>query len=69
MLKDETHYEKKTHMNQVVYSQIAVATITGTVCHLVKLHEDNMNGDGAWNNLCECYDGGAVNNKTSDSLR
>ena len=58
-----------TQINQLVYSQLEVATIGWTAYHIIKKYEDDKDGYGAWNDLCEWYDGGAVRNKTSDSLR
>ena len=56
-------------MNQVVYYQLAVATVGGTSHQIIKKNEGNKNVYGACNTLCECYDGGAVEKKTADYLR
>ena len=56
-------------MNRVIYSQLEVETVGGTAHHLIKQHEDDMNGYGAWNTLCECYDRDAMKNKTADCFR
>ena len=44
-------------MNQVVYYQIAVATVGVTVHHLVKKDEYDKNGYASWKALYEWYDG------------
>ena len=69
VLTDVTYDNQNTHMNQVVYSKIKLATVVGTEHHLVKQHKEDMNGYVAWNNLCEWYDRDAVNNETAYSLR
>ena len=56
-------------MNQVVYSQLAISTVGGTIHHLIKQHEDDKIGYGAWNNFCEWYYGDAVKNEAEDYLR
>ena len=52
-------------MNQVVYYLLSVETVGVTSHHLIKHHEGDKNGYGAWNDLCEWYDGDAVKNETS----
>ena len=69
VLTDATDAGQNTQMNRVVYSQLAVATVGGTAHRLVKQHEDDNNGYGACNTLCEWYYGYAVKNETEDSLR
>ena len=69
VLTGATYSDRNIQMNQVVYSQIAVTTVVGTAHHLIKQHEDDKNGYGSWNDLCEWYDGYAVKNKTADNLR
>ena len=69
MLTYATYDDTNTQMNGVVYSKLAVVTVGGTANHLIKKYEDYNNGCGSWNSLCEWYDGDAVNNKTTDSLR
>jgi hypothetical protein len=56
-------------MNRVVYSQLYVATVDGTVHHLVKQHENEKDGNAAWKLLCEWYDGDVIKNKTVETLR
>ena len=36
MLADETYAAQNTHMNRVVYSQLAAETVGGTAYHLIK---------------------------------
>ena len=56
-------------MNKVIYSQLELA-IAGVTSHqLIKQYEDDKNGYGAWNVLCEWYDEDYVKNKTEDYLR
>ena len=55
--------------NKVVYSQLAVTTISRTAHHLVKQFDTSKNGNMAWEALLEYYDGGAVKNETADALR
>ena len=64
VLKDAKYPSQNTQINWVVYSKLAVATIGGTAHHLIKKDEDDKNGYGAWNDLCECYDRYDVKNKT-----
>ena len=56
-------------MSCVVYSQLSVAAVGGTVHQLVKEYENDKNGYTAWNTLCEWYNGDAVNNEKVESLR
>ena len=63
VLTYETYAALNTQMNQVVYSQSAVATVGGTSHHLIKQFEDYKNGYGAWNSLCEWQNRGAVKKK------
>ena len=53
MLSDAIFAEKNHQMNQIVYSQLAVATVGGTDLHLVKLFEDSKDGFSAWESMCE----------------
>ena len=69
MLSDSKYSSQNTQMNRVVYSQLAVATVGGTANHPMKQYEVDENGYRTWNTLCEWYDGDAVKNKTSYSLR
>ena len=62
LLTDATYAAQNTQMNWVVYSQLIVATIGGTAHHLIKQYEDNKNGYGSRNALCEWYDGNSVKN-------
>ena len=55
-------------MNRVVYSQLTVATIGVTAHHLIKKHEEDENGYGAWSDLWVWYDGDDVKNETAYSL-
>ena len=55
--------------NAIVYSQLAVATSGGTAYHLVKAFEWEQDGNAAWRNLLEWYDGDALKNETADTLR
>ena len=50
-------------MNRVVYSQFEVGTVGGTSHQLIKQYEEDKNGYGAWNALCEWYDGDDVKKK------
>ena len=68
-LIDERYDTQNTQMNRVVYSKLAVETVRGTAHHLIKKYEDDNNGYGACNALCEWYDGYDVKKKTEDSLR
>ena len=69
MLPYATHAAKKTQINQVVYSQLAVETVGGNAHHLIKQHEDDTNVYGSWNTLCEWYSEDDLKNETSDNLR
>ena len=69
VLIDSTYAAQNTQMNLVVYSQLEVSTIGGAAHHLIKQYEDDKNGYGVCNALCEWYDGDAVKEKTADSLR
>ena len=53
----------------MVYYHLAVATVRGNAQHVIKQHEDDKNGYGAWNALFEWYDGNAVKKKTAYYLR
>ena len=69
MLTDTTYSAQNTHIIQVVYSHLEVATVGGTEYHLIKKYEDDKNGYGAQNALCDWYDRDAVKNKAVDYLR
>ena len=60
MLTDATYSTQNTQMNLVVYSQFSIATVIGTVHHLIKQYEDDNNGYRAWNAYCERYDWDSV---------
>ena len=53
----------------MVYYQLAIATVGGNAHHVIKQHEDDKNGYGAWKALCEVYDRGDLKNEIADSLR
>ena len=53
---------RNIQMNQV-YSQLAVATVGGTVYHLVKKYEGAKYENSEWNDLCQWHDGDAVKNE------
>jgi hypothetical protein len=56
-------------MNRIVFSQLSVATANGDAYHLVLKHNETKDGNGAWNELLEWYDGDAVRSETADTLR
>ena len=67
--KNTTYAAQNTQINRVVYSHLSVATLGGTAHHLIKKHDNNKNGYGAWNALFEWYNGYYVNNKAVDFFK
>ena len=57
------------HLNRIVYSQLARATINGNAFHLVKAFESTKDAFKTWENLCEWYDGEDARHDTAVSLR
>jgi hypothetical protein len=55
-------------MNAIVYSQLAVATVDGNAHHLIKQHEDEKDGYGAWRSLLEWFDGDIIKNDTAETI-
>ena len=51
-------------MNQVIYSQLSVATVVGTDHHLLKIFEDMKDRNASWKSICEWYDGYVIKNDT-----
>jgi len=68
ILVDSTFATNNPRMNRVVYSQLAVATVDGTVYHLVRQFEGQKDGHEAWMALCGWFDGDQIWNETSESL-
>ena len=56
-------------MNQVIFSQLSVATVGVSSHHLTKQYENDNNGYGGWNALCEWYNADYLKNETEDYLR
>ena len=56
-------------MNTVVYSQLAAATVDGVAYHLVRKFEATKDGNAAWANLCDWYDGDVIQSETAENLR
>ena len=52
ILTDATYAARNTQMNSLVYSQLEVSTVEGTIHHQIKKHDDDNNGYGEWNYLC-----------------
>lgn len=69
ILTDEEYATKHKRLNNVVYSQLAAATVDGTAYHLVTKYETTMDGHKAWKHLCEWYDGDQVKHETAEMLR
>lgn len=69
ILEDRNFAIRHQKMNKIVYSQLAVATCDGTAYHLVKKHEETKDGNAAWNELLQWYDGDHIRTETADSLR
>ena len=69
VLTDPRYAVEHPQMNKVVYSQLSAATVDGNAHHLVKQHDDVDDGWGAWQSLCEWYDGDVVQSETADELR
>ena len=69
ILSDPDYAYANPRHNSIVYSQLAAATVDGNAHHLVKEFEATQDGWGAWNNLCDWYDGDVVQHETADELR
>jgi hypothetical protein len=69
VLSERDYATRNPKMNKVVFSQLSVSTVDGTAHHLIKVHEGLKDGHAAWIALCEWYDGDAMKNETSESLR
>ena len=52
-LSDALFLEKNQHINHIIYSQLAVATVGGTAHHMVKISEDKKYGNAVWKSMCE----------------
>eukprot|EP00957_Ditylum_brightwellii_P023286 1757236-Ditylum_brightwellii.AAC.1 len=53
VLKKKSTVVRNPQCNQVVYSQLAVATSGGTAYHLVKAHKKERDGYDVWQSLLE----------------
>jgi hypothetical protein len=69
VLEDTVYTVANKHLNKVVYSQLATATVEGVAYHLVSKHEDTENGYAARKSLVDWYDGDMIQNKTAKNLR
>ena len=69
ILTDPVYAVLNPRANKIVYSQLSVATVSGTAHHLVKQFETSKNGNMAWEALLEWFDGDAIRNETADALR
>jgi hypothetical protein len=69
ILDNEEYARDHPRMNNIVYSQLAAATADGIAFHLVAEHETTSNGHLAWKNLCDWFDGDAVQSETAENLR
>jgi hypothetical protein len=69
ILSERDYATRNQKMNKAVFSQLSVSTVDGTAHHLIKVHEGLKDGHAAWIALCEWYDGDAMKNETSESLR
>lgn len=59
VLTDRTFAQDNPRMNRIVFSQLSVATANGDAYHLVLKHNEMKDGNGAWKELLEWYDGDA----------
>eukprot|EP00957_Ditylum_brightwellii_P060202 4572993-Ditylum_brightwellii.AAC.1 len=69
ILNDSNYAFSNLDMSCIVYSQLSVATLGGTVYHLVKQFEKEKEGNNAWNKLLEWYDGNVMKSETAEALR
>ena len=69
ILSDSDFAARHARMNKIVYSQLSAATVDGNAHHLVKAHDDEKDGNAAWQSLCEWYDGDVVQSETADEIR
>lgn len=69
ILTDMVFAKENPRMNRIVFSQLSVATASGEAFHLVLKHNEEKDGNGAWKELLEWYDGDAVKSETADTLR
>lgn len=69
ILSDKNFAATNPRMNRIVFSQLSVATANGDAFHLVLKHNGTKDGNGAWQELLEWYDGDAVKSETADTLR
>ena len=69
ILESHSYSNARPRMNTVVYSQLAAATVDGVAYHLVRKYELTKDGNAAWANLCEWYDGDVIQSETAENLR
>jgi hypothetical protein len=69
VLEDSGYATLNIRLNKVVYSQLALATVDRVTYHLVQNFETTKDGQAAWKNMCEWYDGEAVKSETAVGLR
>lgn len=69
ILTDRLFALTNPRMNRIVFSQLSVATANGDAFHLVLKHNEAKDGNAAWHDLLEWYDGDAVKSETADTLR
>ena len=63
-------YALKTKLkNKIVYAILSNATIDGHAHYGIKKHEATQDGNTAWKDLMEWYDGEDVASETAETLR
>jgi hypothetical protein len=67
--RDLEYAKANKSLNKVVYSQLAAATVEEVAYHLVLKVEDTKDGNAAWRNLVEWYNGDMILNETAENLR
>jgi hypothetical protein len=69
ILGSSSYTDNHPRMNAIVYSQLSAATVDGVAYHLIQRYEHTKNGNAAWANLCQWYDGSDILNETAENLR
>ena len=68
-LSDEIYATNHPIKNRILYSQLVVATASGTAHHLVQPYEDMMSGFSAWQALLLWYNRDVIKQETAETLR
>ena len=69
ILADDVYAETHPRKNQIVFAQLATATMDGTARHLVNAFMPTQDGHQAWQSLLNRFDGAHMQHATAEQTR